>query len=1265
MSGGRWQIWIDRGGTFTDCVGVDPGGALGVVKLLSSDDAPIEGIRRLLGLAAGEAIPACEVRMGTTIATNALLERKGAPTGLAITRGFGDLLAIGDQARPELFALAIERPTPLPMGTVEVAGRIGADGREVAPLDVEEAEAGLRRLRAGGARSLAVVLIHAYLDGRGEAAIAAAARAAGFEHVSCSHEVAGSLGMLSRAETTVVDAYLTPLLGAYVRRVVAALGGARLRLMQSSGDLTEAARFRGRDAIVSGPAGGVVAEAAIGQRLGLGAVIGFDMGGTSTDVCRWAGEATRSYESMVAGVRVRTPMMAVHTVAAGGGSCCRYAEGRFTVGPESAGARPGPLCYGDPSARELTLTDVNLALGRLAGDRFPFALDGGRVAAHLEGIAAALAEQGDRRGPEAIAAGFFAVAVEGMAAAIRTISVARGHDPRSHALVVFGGAGGQHACAVARALGVRTLVFHPLAGVLSAFGMGVARVGWHGEADGGRVALGEGALAALGPILGRLEAEGRARLATDEGVLGAVEVRRRVDLRYRGSEGALTLALAEGEDEGGLRGRFEAAHRRELGWTRPGHVVEVVSARVEVREAEEADAPGGAGVDEAVNEGDDGDRSDGPCPIRHTVMWAEGRAFAAVPVLRREELRAGARVAGPALILEATATIALDPGWVAVARADGVLVASDGAGAGGGGEAAGSGEGEVAGAGDGEGARGARRRDEEGPGAEAGGEGAVERGARRREEEGPGVVSGEAREGAEERGAAADPALLEILGNRFMAIAEQMGAVLRRTALSTNIRERLDFSCAVFDEAGELVSNAPHIPVHLGAMSESIRGVLRAHPRPGPGEVFVTNDPAAGGSHLPDITVVAPIHDGAGRLRFFTACRGHHADVGGITPGSMPPHSTSLAEEGVVFRAVPALREGALDREGLLEILSSGTWPARRPLENLADLEAQIAACHAGGRLLAELCEAYGAATVSAYMGHVQAQAAAAVAAAIAALPAGTRRFADALDDGTPVVVTLTREGGRLIVDFAGTGAEVAGNLNAPRAVTVAAVLYVLRLWAGRSIPLNSGCLRAVDLRIPRGSLLDPSPGRAVVAGNVETSQRVVDVLLGALGLAAASQGTMNNLTFGDDSFGYYETLGGGAGATATAAGASGVHTHMTNTRLTDPEVLEARFPVRLRELSLRRGSGGAGRRRGGDGLCREIEALRPLRVSILGERRLRAPFGLDGGEPGACARDLLNGRVLAAKSTVMVAAGDRVRIETPGGGGFGAADEAAGAGER
>ena len=1180
-----WHIWIDRGGTFTDCVGRDPStGSLHAVKLLSSDHAPLLGIRRLLGLADDAVIPPCRVRMGTTLATNALLERRGAPCGLAISRGFGELLAIGDQTRPDLFALAIEPRPQLHVAVLEVDARLAADGAVLVRPEASTLRAGLAELRARGLRSLAVAVIHAHRDGALEREIAAAASEQGFEHVTLSHEVAGAQGLLARAETAVVDAYLTPLLRDYVALLGRELPGSELQIMQSSGDLTPARRFRGRDAVLSGPAGGVVACAAIAGALGLRQVIGFDMGGTSTDVTRWAGAYERRQEVEVAGMRVRTPMLAIHTVAAGGGSICRALGGRLTVGPESAGADPGPLCYGRPAARELTITDVNLALGRLAGARFPFTLAGARVEAALSQLVAQLAATGVAIGPMQVAEGLRRVADEHMAAAIREVSLRRGHDVREHALIVFGGAGGQHACAVARLLGVRTLVFHPLAGVLSAFGMGAARVGWHGEMDAGQVLLADGVLAGLAHLFVALAARGRAELA-DGGAEGEFSAQRRVDLRYQGTHAAQTLAVTS--DEATLAAAFTAAHRQAFGYARPGHPIEIVGVRVELVELAELQFS-----DVSC------DMSQASCEPGRTRLWIDG-CWQDVPVWSREALRPGQRLAGPAVVVEATATIVLEPGFVAELEAGGCLIVRDHAA----------------------------------------------------------VVAGHT-------GDVRDPVLREVLGHRVTTIAQQMGVVLQRTALSTNIRERLDFSCAVFDARGDLVTNAPYIPVHLGAMPESIRGVLAAHPRPPPGAVYVTNDPAAGGSHLPDITVISPVHDADGQLRFFVASRGHHADVGGIEPGSMPPQARSLAEEGVVFRALQVVADGRFDRAAVEAVLASGAWPARRPAENVADLEAQIAANHAGAGLLRGLCEQYGVQLIAATMQAIQDDAEAAVRAALRRLPPGERRFVDAMDDGAVIAVKLEVAGGRLRVDFTGTGGEDPGNLNAPRAVTVSALLYVLRLLAGPGMPLNSGCLRAVDLTLPPG-LLSPGPGAAVAAGNVETSQRVVDVLLGALGLAAASQGTMNNLTFGDASFGYYETLGGGAGACAGHAGRSGVHTHMTNTRVTDPEVLEARFPVRLWRFGLRRGSGGAGRWAGGEGLVRELEFLRPLHVAILSQRRERAPFGLGGGGPGAVGRNLLDDRALPGRVAVVVGAGQRLRIETPGGGGFGASGDGHGGDER
>jgi 5-oxoprolinase (ATP-hydrolysing) len=1170
----RWQFWIDRGGTFTDCVGFHPGSReLRVTKVLSSDEAPLTGIRKLLGLREHDVIPACDVRMGTTIATNALLERRGVPTALVISEGFADLLAIGDQTRPDLFALAIEKPPALHARVVETSARATPDGQASVALDRDTLRERLHTL-AGTIESLAVVVMHDYATGEQELAIAELARSLGFAHVVCSHEVSPRIGLLARAETTVVDAYLTPLLVRYLALLAGALPGSSVRMMQSSGGLTTAARFRGRDAVLSGPAGGAVALRDLSRRVGGLPLIGFDMGGTSTDVSRCAGELERVFETRIAGVRLRTPMLSIHTIAAGGGSLCRFDGRKLSVGPESAGALPGPLCYGHADAREPALTDVHLVLGRLADDYFPFTLAQGRALAGLEALASRVEPEGDALRAYRVAEGLFEIAVESMAEAIRRVTIGRGHDVRQHALAVFGGAGGQAACAVARKLGIRQLLLHPLAGVLSAYGMGVADETWHGERDLGAQPLSAQALVDAERAGDALVEEGAAQLSgLSEGTV-AYDVS--LELRYAGTEATLLLPRA-GEAE--LRARFHQEHDARFGYTRREHTVELVGVRVEGRlERSLEDALPRLAPQRGA-----------PAPVRATRLFRGGAFVEQVPVYDRARLGAGARIEGPALLLDPTGTLAVDPGFVATLRDDGILAVED-------------------------------------------------------------------HEGAQRESVRAerDPVLLEVFNNLFMSIAEQMGEVLKRTALSTNIRERMDFSCAVFDAAGGLVANAPHIPVHLGAMSESVKAVLAAHPNLKPGDVFVTNDPALGGSHLPDITVVSPVHDERGVLRFVSASRGHHADVGGIAPGSMPAESSSLAEEGVALSALRIVEGGQFDREGVRAVLGAGRWPARNPDENLADLEAQIAANHTGARLLTELTRRFGHPVVASYMQHIQDNAAEAVAALIAELGDGTRTFEDALDDGSVIKVAVSIAGGRMSLDFTGSAAEHAGNLNAPRAVTVAAVLYVLRCLVGKPIPLNSGCLRAIELHIPERSLLSPGPERAVVAGNVETSQRVVDVLLGALGAAAASQGTMNNFTFGSARFGYYETIAGGAGATAHAHGAHAVHTHMTNTRITDPEILERRFPVKLVRFAVREGSGGAGLHRGGDGVVRELELLEPLSLSFVTERRVRAPFGLHGGSEGARGRNLVDGVDVGGRTRVEAPKGARVRIETPGGGGYG-----------
>jgi len=1184
------DFFIDRGGTFTDCLCVDDGGRLRVAKVLSSDRAPLEGIRQILGLGPNDVIPPCRVRMGTTLATNALLERTGERFALVITRGFRDLLAIGTQARPDLFALAIDKPGVLYERVLEVDARLDRAGVPLATPNWPELRRDLAQVRAAGIDTIAVVVLGDFRTGVLEREIAKVAREVGIADIFCAHQSAPRLGALARGDTASVDAYLSPRLARYLATLEAELPGSCLSLMQSSGGLCDAPHFRGPNALLSGPAGGGVALAHIARTLGAPQVLGFDMGGTSTDVSRYAGELERRYEQEISGVRVVAPMLAIHTVAAGGGSICRVRDGRLTVGPESAGSDPGPLCYGRPEATELTVSDVNFALGRLVAHRFPFELAREPVEQALDARVAELGRAGHRVTRASVAAGFFEIANRNMAEALRKVSVARGFDVRDHALVVFGGAGGQHACALAHLLDMKEVVFHPLAGVLSAYGIGLAELTHHGSRDAERRDLNERALAELEPAFAELEREAE-RVVREQAPEAALELVRRLDLRYAGSETTLSFQLAPATE---LRARFEAEHRRTFGHERPGAAIEIVTARVEAFAKERTHAGFTSLLAEGIL----------PEPTRRTSLWHDGKHHHDVPVYEREALTAGARIEGPALIAEAIATIVIDPGFWLECRADGILIARPLA--------------------------------------------TSEQAARAR---------------IEEPHAPPDPVTLEVMSNAFMSIAEQMGHVLARTAQSTNIRERLDFSCAIFDRAGELVANAPHIPVHLGAMSESVRAVIRVHHELLPGDVFVTNDPASGGSHLPDMTVVMPVHDEAGALCFFSASRGHHSDIGGITPGSMPAFSSTLAEEGAVFSALRVARDGVLDRELILSILAQGPYPARRPQENLADLEAQIAAARTGARLLLELARTHGLATVERYMLAVQDLAAETVARALSAFPDGRYEHRDQMDDGDEIRVAIEVAHGKLSVDFTGSAGESPGNLNAPRAVTLAAVLYVLRALVGRPIPLNSGCLRHVHVSLPERSLLNPSACRAVAGGNVETSQRVVDVLLGAFGVAAASQGTMNNLSFGGADFGYYETIAGGSGAGVDFSGASAVHTHMTNTRITDPEVIEQRFPVRVREFSIRRHSGGKGRNPGGDGVCREYEFLAPLSVSLLSERRVTAPFGLAGGEPGARGRNLLNGAEIAGHASFEVTPGDRLRIETPGGGGYGAPDAEAGSG--
>ncbi|MBL8627905.1 MAG: hydantoinase B/oxoprolinase family protein [Myxococcales bacterium] len=1163
-----WAVWIDRGGTFTDAIAVHAAtGAQRTAKVPSRGDAIVAAVRAVLG----PTPPPHALRLGTTVATNALLERRGVPTALAITRGFGDLLAIGDQTRPALFALDIVRPAPLPAAVIEVEARADPAGATLAVDDPATLAPRLAALVAAGCASLAVVVMHGHAAPALERAIAALARAAGFAHVTCSHEVAATPGLLARAETAVIDAYLTPIVAAELAALAAALPMATIEVMTSSGELVAAADARGRALVLSGPAGGVIATRAIARRGELGPCIAFDMGGTSTDVTAIVDEPAAATDVAVAGLRLRTPALDIHTIAAGGGSIARWDGLALTVGPDSAGARPGPICYGHGGAA-ITITDVDLALGRLPDAHFPWPLDRAAALAALAALGAALALAVDDPATHA-AAGLFAIATAQMAEAVRTVSIGRGLDARGFTLVGFGGAAGMHVGPVARALGIRRVVVPRHASLLSAWGIGHADRAWRIEVDGAGAPLTDAALAGLAAALDGHAAAGAAALPDADRVTRAVAV------RVAGTDTAIEVPLA---DAATVAGRFADAHRARFGFAHRGALELVRGSERRARAAAPIAPPREAPATTA--------------PPARTRLWSDG-AWHDAPVLPLP-LAPGVHVDGPALLLDPHTTIVVDVGWRARVDAAGDVHLDD--------------------------------------------HGAAPRPAPRAA-------------AAPAPAASPDPVSLEVYGHRFMAIATQMGAALERTATSVNIRERRDFSCALFDARGNLIANAPHVPVHLGAMGETVRALLAAHPAPPPGTSYACNDPAAGGSHLPDVTVITPVHDAAGALAFIVANRGHHADVGGLTPGSMPPHARALADEGVVLRHLPVVVDGELAVDAIRAALAAGPHPARLPADNLADLAAQLAANQLGARLVTEAIAASPPGELLAYFGHVQDHAHALAVRALAALPPGVRRFADALDDGSPIVVTATVTPSRLRLDFTGSAAAHPGNLNAPRAVTVAAALYVVRALVDAAIPLNAGFLRALELIIPPGSILDPPPGAAVSAGNVETSQRIVDVLLGALGLAAASQGTMNNLTLGGPTWAYYETIAGGAGATPRAPGASAVHTHMTNTRITDPEILERRVPVRLVRFAIRRGSGGAGARPGGDGVIRELALLAPAEIALIAQRQARAPFGLDGGAPGQPGRATLDGAPLGGAAHVRAAAGAVLRIETPGGGGHGA----------
>ncbi len=1182
-----WEFWIDRGGTFTDIVAVGPAGQIISRKLLSENperyaDAAVQGIRDCLGLGADDPIPEgaiSAVKMGTTVATNALLERKGERVLLLITEGFGDLLRIGYQNRPRLFDLQIRRPDLLYEAVAEVPGRLDAEGVEVAPLNEGAVRLALQGAYADGIRAVAIALMHGHVNPAHEERVAGIAAELGFAQISTSHGVSRLAKLVSRGDTTVVDAYLSPILRRYVAQVERALGQGRLLFMQSSGGLTEAHRFMGKDAILSGPAGGIVGMVETGRAAGFDRLIGFDMGGTSTDVSHYVGRYERSFETEVAGVRMRAPMMDIHTVAAGGGSICTFRDGRLQVGPESAGANPGPASYrrGGP----LTITDCNVALGRLNAAHFPAVFGvGGDQPLDADAVRARFVEMGQRMAdaggppmtPEALAAGFVRIAVENMANAIKKISVERGHDVTGYTLNCFGGAGGQHACAVADALGMRSVLLHPFAGVLSAFGMGLADLRSLHEVQFDAPLVES---AAAGVQIGRLTLRAQADLAA-QGVPGA-QTNARAHLRYEGSHQTLEVDFDRPEI---MRQAFEVLHEARFGFALPERAIwfEVLSVEA---------AGGGRGLpDMPVARGR-------AVPVADVSVWLDG--WQSVPLYDRAALGAGVRLDGPAIVREATGTVVLEPGWQARVDVSGNLILDR--------------------------------------------VGAV---SRRR------------------AGDEADPIRLEVFGNLFMSVADQMGATLANTAWSVNIKERFDFSCAVFDAAGDLVANAPHVPVHLGSMSDAVKAVMAAtRAKLQPGDAYMLNSPYNGGTHLPDVTVISPVFVGDAPL-FWLGSRGHHADIGGRTPGSSPPDSRTIEEEGVLIDVFPLVERGRLREDETRGLLLSGRYPCRSVDQNMADLQAQIAANETGRQALLAVVAAQGVDVVAAYMGHVQRNAEESVRQVIATLGEGS--FTYPMDIGTQIKVRVTvdRSLREAVIDFTGTSDQHEGNYNAPFAVCKAVVLYVFRTLVGKAIPLNEGCLRPLRIIAPVGSMLNPQAPAAVIAGNTEVSQAACNALYGALGVMAGSQGTMNNFVWGNARFQNYETIAGGTGAGPGFAGCAAVQSHMTNTRMTDPEVLEKRFPVRLEAFGIRAGSGGAGEWPGGDGAVRRVQFLEAVTVTTLCSGRVVAPFGGQGGAPGAVGENRViwpDGRreVLPGNAEVALPAGAVFEMLTPGGGGWGA----------
>ncbi len=1199
----RWQFWIDRGGTFTDIVARKPGGKIISHKLLSENpeqyrDAAIQGIRELMNIAHDQPLPAAQidtVKMGTTVATNALLERQGEPVLLVITAGFADALRIGYQSRPRLFDLNIQLPEMLYSRVLEVNERIGAHGNVLLPLNEQYCSEQLQQAYDDGLRAVAIVFMHAYRYPQHEQQVAAIARQIGFTQISVSSTVSPLMKLVSRGDTTVVDAYLSPILRRYVDQVERDLAApqaanCQLLFMQSNGGLTDAHHFQGKDALLSGPAGGVVGMVGTARAAGFEQLIGFDMGGTSTDVCHYSGQFERAFETEVAGVRLRAPMMQIHTVAAGGGSILHFDGARFRVGPDSAGARPGPACYrnGGP----LTVTDCNVMLGKLQPQFFPAvfghkgneSLDTATVKQQFNALAAEITTAtGTERSSAETAAGFLTIAVENMANAIKKVSVQRGYDVTRYTLCCFGGAGGQHACLVADTLGMKTIHLHPLAGVLSAFGMGLADLRWVRE-QAMEVTLETAVVTQLETALSDLQTLGITQMQQQGVAAGDIRCHRRLHLRYHGSDTALTIKF---DKLPAMISAFERLHRQRFGFVTPSKALIVEAVQIEV-------VGGGQKPDlQQLSPS----RQQGPAvPLAHHPVYLQA-GYQPTPFYAREQLSTAEPLPGPAVIIEKTGTIVVEPGWQACLTATQDII--------------------------------------------------LQRYLPLPKKQAIGTHC--------------DPVMLEIFNNLFMSIAEQMGSVLENTASSVNIKERLDFSCALFDQQGDLIANAPHLPVHLGSMSQSIKTVIRENTgQMHKGDAWLLNAPYNGGTHLPDITVIKPIMaEETDDVLFYVASRAHHADIGGITPGSMPSDSTSVDQEGILIDNFKLLAAGELQEQALRDLLLSGPYPARSPETNIADFRAQIAACEKGlQELRAMVCD-FGLDVVQAYMQHVQDNAEESVRRTLGVLKDGS--FCYEMDDGSniQVAIRLAADKRSAIIDFTGTSGQHTGNFNAPAAICTAAVLYVFRCLVNDTIPLNEGCLKPLQIINPTGSMLNPVYPAAVVAGNVETSQAIVDTLFGALGVAAASQGTMNNFTWGDQHFQYYETICGGSGATAEGDGTDAIHTHMTNTRLTDPEILEWRYPVILENFQIRPDSGGKGQYRGGNGVIRRLRFQQDMSANILSGHRRIPPYGMAGGEAGKTGHNSVQHpdgtkTELSGTDHIQIHAGDVFVIETPGGGGYG-----------